>query len=286
MCALIYQHYVSMRQQKSPEICSKMPGVSIVIKTSLLHMWYLCQLILAQFACHLAWLVEQVNKLVITLHSVHVCWLWCSLHKHKVYVCTGRVLADSEGNIVPNWFLLGFSTRDRASARPRLIYQGERDKFDLHLFDFLALLTWTLKRCDCVIVLTQTKKQSKTYKAHKLKKKTWNKDAEVQQMYWELWHRFLASRHKQKSTTKFIFFARPWVESMKHIAFRGWMFPLLLTHTVLCNWTTFNQTLDCWFDHTGFFPALLWSCTFRTASDPLFKPLYFHTWGFASLKLR
>ena len=126
MCALIYQHYVSMRQQKSPEICSKMPGVSIVIKTSLLHMWYLCQLILAQFACHLVWLVEQANKLVITLHPVRVCWLWCLLHKHKGLCMYWQVLAESEGNIVPNWFSFCFRAQERASAGPRLIYQSDK----------------------------------------------------------------------------------------------------------------------------------------------------------------
>ncbi len=39
-------------------------------------------------------------------------------------------------------------------------------------------------------------------------------------------------------------------------------------HLMMCYRTTSNRTLDCRFDHTWFFPALLWSRTFSTASDP------------------
>ncbi len=38
---------------------------------------------------------------------------------------------------------------------------------------------------------------------------------------------------------------------------------------LLCNRTNINRTLDCRFDHTWFFPALLWRCAFSTASAPI-----------------
>ncbi len=61
----------------------------------------------------------------------------------------------------------------------------------------------------------------------------------------------------------------------------------LWSGAMLCSRTIVNWTLDSWFEHTWFFPTLLWSCTFSTASDPwVFNHLYSCFLGFASLKLR
>ncbi len=56
------------------------------------------------------------------------------------------------------------------------------------------------------------------------------------------------------------------------------------TQTLLCNRTTLNRSLNCQFDHTWFFPALLWSWDFAPASGKLLWTLHtcdsaFATWS-------